>query len=135
MIDINDAWYRVSVKAIIYNNEWKILLCKEDNWMWDFPGWWLDQWENPEECLKREIMEEMWLEVLTISEAPVCFITAQKFRSKTRPWIWNLCYEITVKNLEFTTSDEYTEIWFFNKETFKEIKVFENVEKVFNKLF
>ncbi len=134
MIDINDAWYRISVKAIIYNSEWKILLCKEDNWMWDFPGWWLDHGELSEKCVKREIKEEMWLEVLTVSETPVCFITAQKKISKTRPWIWNLCYEVTVNNLDFTSSDECTEIDFFNKENIKEIKVFENVEKVFNKL-
>jgi len=103
--------------------------------MWDFPGWWLDQGEIPEECLKREIKEEMWLDVINISENPICFITAQKFLSKTRPWIWNLCYEIKVNDLEFTKSDKCTEIWFFNKETINEIEVFENVEKVFNKLF
>jgi len=45
-----------------------------------------------------------------------------------------LCYEVTVNNLDFTSSDECTEIDFFNKENIKEIKVFENVEKVFNKL-
>ena len=136
MIDINDAWYRISIKALIKNNEWKILLSYEEkNWIWDLPGWWLDHWEIPEEWLKREIKEEMWLKVLSIWEKPECFITANKWLSKSRPWIANLCYEIEVENLDFIPSDECTKIWFYDLENIKNIKVLENVEKVFQKLF
>ena len=93
MIDINDAWYRVSAKALIYNDKWQILLCKESNGTWDIPGGWLDHGENARDCIKRELIEEMWLEVTSISSSPVCFATASKESSKSRPWIWNICYK------------------------------------------
>lgn len=136
MIDINDAWYRVSVKAIIKNQEWKILLCYEEKkWVWDLPWGWLDHWEKPEEALIREIKEEMWLSIISMIKQPVCFITANKSLSETRPWIWNLCYEVIVENLDFIPSDECSAIWFYDLEDIKNIQIFENVEKVFQELF
>lgn len=128
------CFYRVSVKAIIMNDISEILLCKELNWFWDLPWWWLDHFENPIDCLKRELKEEMWLEVLEINKNPRYFITAHKPESKTRPFIANICYEVKVKNLNFTKSDECVEIWFFNNKTVKDIKVLPNVEELFNNL-
>ena len=136
MIDINDALYRISVKAIIRNEYWKILLVYEENkQVWDLPGWWLNHWEIPEEWLKREIIEEMWLNVLKIWNKPECFITANKLLSKTRPWVWNICYEVVVQNLDFTPSEECCKIWFYDLESIKNINVLQNVKKVFNELF
>lgn len=128
------CFYRVSVKALILNEMQEILLCKELNWVWDLPGGWLDHLENQFECLKRELKEEMWLEVIEINKTPKYFITAHKPESKSRPFIANICYETKVKDLNFKKSDECVEIWFFNKESVKNIKVFPNVEELFNNL-
>lgn len=136
MIDINDAWYRVSVKALIYNQKWQILLCKEEwKWIWDLPWGWLDHGEDQFICLEREIREEMWLEVLHINHTPKCFVTAYKSLSKTRPWIGNICYEVKVKNLDFIPSQECIEIWFFDFEGIQNINVLPNVSEVFKKIF
>lgn len=131
---IEKAWYRISVKALIYNNKWEFLLCKENNWIWDIPGWWLDHWENHDVCIKRELHEEMWLEVIHIDKNPVFFITAHKPRSKTRPWLANIFYRVKVKNLNFTPSDECVEIGFFDKFTIKNIKTIVNVREFVNKI-
>ncbi len=128
-MEIQNAWYRISAKALIYNEKGEFLLAKEDNWVWDIPGGWLDHWENPQNCIKRELQEEMWLEVVDISENPKYFLTAHKAKSKTRPWIANVFYEVKVKNLDFTPSDECIEIGFFDKNTIKNISVIENVEE------
>lgn len=37
MQNIPPCFYRISTKALIKNGE-KILLCKEDNNLWEFPG-------------------------------------------------------------------------------------------------
>lgn len=132
MINIDDAWYRISVKALIYDDKGHILLSKEDTGKWDLPGGWLDHWEKAEECLKREINEEMWLEVISVSRKPKYFITTNKTNSENRPWIANLCYEVVVKDLKFTPSDECVDVWFFNKDTINEIVTFENVIELFN---
>lgn len=111
-MEVQKAWYRISVKALIYNEKWDFLLIKENNWLWDIPGWWLDHWENFDVCIKREIEEEMGLKVISIDKNPKYFITTHKPESKTRPWLANIFYEVKVKNLNFTPSDECVEIGF-----------------------
>ena len=133
-MEIQQAWYRISVKALIYNEKWEFLLTKENNWTWDIPGWWLDHWENFDVCIKRELQEEMWLEVIWIDKNPKYFITAHKPESKTRPWLANIFYEVKVKDLNFTPSDECVEIWFFNKDNINTINTIVNVKEFVNLL-
>jgi 8-oxo-dGTP pyrophosphatase MutT (NUDIX family) len=72
---IPKGFYRITMKAMIQDSEWKILLLKEGRWedptsvhykerwgMYDLPGWGLDWWEGFREGLLREIEEEIWLE-------------------------------------------------------------------------
>ncbi|MDP2090645.1 MAG: NUDIX hydrolase [Candidatus Gracilibacteria bacterium] len=126
-MEIQQAWYRISIKALIYNDKGEFLLCKESSGLWDLPGGGLDHGENPRDCLKREVLEEMGLEVTWISEEPKYFITAHKIESKSRPWLANVFYEVKVKDLNFTPSDECNEIGFFNTNSIKDINVFVNV--------
>ena len=133
-MEIKQAWYRISVKALITNENWDFLLIKEDNWVWDFPGGWLDHGENPIACLNRELKEEMGLNVISVEKKPEYFITAHKPKSKTRPWIANIFYKVKVENLDFTSSEECVEIWFFNKETVKKIDVLINVKEFFKNI-
>lgn len=135
MIDINDAWYRISAKAIIYNDKWQILLCKESSGIWDIPGGWLNHGEDPRDCIKRELVEEMWLQITSISSTPICFITAHKESSKSRPWISNICYKVEVNNLNFSASDECVEIGFFDDINITNITTIVNVAEVFKALF
>ena len=130
-MEIKQAWYRISVKALIYNDKWEVLLAKESNWVWDFPGGWLDHGENSINCLKRELMEEMWLKIKYIEEKPEYFLTAHKPNSKSRPWIANVFYKVVPENLDFKKSDECVEIWFFDKDSVKNIEVIENVREFF----
>jgi ADP-ribose pyrophosphatase YjhB (NUDIX family) len=134
MQNIENAWYRVSVKAIIYNDKWEFLLCKENNWAWDLPWGWLDHNESVDLCLKRELFEEMWLKITNIDKNPLYFITAHKPKSKTRPWIANICYKTEVENLNFIKSDECIEIWFFNVETAKKLNSLVNVKELLKEL-
>lgn len=134
MKNIESWWYRISVKGVIYNDKWEFLLCKESNWTWDLPWGWLDHNENPINCLKRELQEEMWLITTNISNIPLYFITAHKPTSKTRPWISNICYKVEVKNLDFTPSDECVEIWFFNPVTAKKLNLLVNIIEVIKEM-
>ena len=57
-----DYLYRISLKAVIYNDQGEILLVKESgrDW-WDLPGGGLDYGETVHECLARELSEEVGL--------------------------------------------------------------------------
>ena len=131
-MEVQNCFYRISVKALISNEEWKVLLCKESSWKWDFPWGWLDHWEKSIICLERESKEEMWLKATFISQNPKYFITAHKPESKTRPWIANVFYEVKVKNLDFISSDECVEIWFFSFEEIKKLDILPNVLALVN---
>lgn len=135
MIEVSNSWYRISVKWIIYSEEWKVLLCKETDGTRDLPWWGLDWWEDPVECLKRELYEEMWLVASEIVDKPLEFIAIDKPWSTMRPRIANICYKVMLKNLNFKPSDECIEIWFFNLSDIDNIHVFPNVRAVFKKIF
>ena len=56
------------VTAAIIRKKGKVLICKRpegtrDAGKWEFPGGKLDENETPEECLKRELLEELNLPV------------------------------------------------------------------------
>jgi len=36
-MEIKQSWYRISIKAIIYNEKREFLLTKENNGTWDLP--------------------------------------------------------------------------------------------------
>lgn len=133
-MEIKQSWYRISVKALIYNEKWEFLLCKESNGVWDLPWWGLDHGEDIETCLKRELKEEMWLEIININKVPRYFITAHKPESKTRPWIANIIYEVNVKDLNFIASDESIEIWFFNPESAWKLNLLVNVKELLKEI-
>ena len=58
--DYLDCLYRISLKALIYNDAGQILVVKEINrTYWDLPGGGMDFGETIESSLKRELHEEV----------------------------------------------------------------------------
>lgn len=122
---IPNCFYRVSVKAIILDDQKRFLLALENNGLWELPGGGLDFGEKPTEGLAREIKEEMGLEVVSINKQPSCFLTS--LHRNNQKWICNVLYETKVKNLEFKPSNECVELRFFTKEEALKEKLFPNV--------
>lgn len=56
-----DACYRVSAKALVQNNDGKILLAKEKRGVWNIPGGGIEHGESVHEALERELFEEVGL--------------------------------------------------------------------------
>jgi 8-oxo-dGTP pyrophosphatase MutT (NUDIX family) len=57
--EIDTCLYRVSVKAIIENDDKFLLVKEEDDPFWSFPGGGVDYGESTEEALVRELSEEL----------------------------------------------------------------------------
>ena len=123
---IPPCFYRVSVKALIHNAEWKFLLTKEDNWLWEMPWGWIDYGEDVRECLKREIKEEMGLNALSIAENPWYFYLSTGLKQLN---IANVLYETIVEDYDFIPSDECVEIGFFTLEEAKKLETFPNIQE------
>src|ERR1700754_4601493 len=74
--DFPDAFYRVTVKALIVDENKKLLFVEDHvddpRVEYELPGGGLDFGESdPRDALKREIKEKMGLEVTWIAEKPV----------------------------------------------------------------
>lgn len=126
-LQIPNCYYRVSIKALILNETRdKFLITKEDNGMWELPGGGLDHGETPHSDLPREISEEMGLKVTSVANHPSYFFSCAH-KGRPNAYIINVLYETTVENLDFTPSDECTDIAFINKENAHEYDLFPNV--------
>lgn len=128
MEQIPNWFYRISAKALILDEDKKFLLVREEKW-WELPWWWLEYWESPQEWIRRELYEEMWINVIRINKKPSYFITTQKDN-----WIWiaNVIYETQINHkqiLDFRPSDECLEIGFFNVKEAQNEKLFLNVRE------
>jgi ADP-ribose pyrophosphatase YjhB (NUDIX family) len=128
MDQIPNWFYRVSAKALILNGDKKFLLIREEKW-WELPWWWLEYWEAPQEWIKRELFEEMWINVISVKENPSYFITAKKDN-----WVWiaNVIYETQVNINEisnFKPSDECLEVRFFDINEAQNENLFPNVRE------
>lgn len=125
---VPNCFYRVSVKAFITDDKGRFLLTQESNGKWELPGGGLDHGENPQEGLKREILEEAGLEVTKVAKNPSFMITTTHDRTGT--YIMNVLYKAELKNLNFTPSRECTALKFFTKEEALKQDLYSNV-KVF----
>lgn len=122
------AYYRVSVKGIVIDQDGRILLARESDNTWDMLGGGLDHNEDPKDCLKREVQEETGLIITHISESPRYFITAE--RPDKNVFIANVIYEIELNDLAFTSSDECEELRFLSIEDMQGVTLAPNVQKL-----
>ena len=133
-IDIPQNYYRVSIKALIYDkSRSKFLLLQERDGLWALPGGGLDHGELPHECLRREIREEMGLEVTSIAETS-SFLLSSKKADPSSYWVFNVLYETTLESLNFTPTDECVSVQFFTPDEASVLSAFPSI-KIFAELF
>ncbi len=106
--------YRISVKGIVIDKAGRFLLAKEEDGQWELLGGGLHHNEEPIDGLKREVMEEAGLEVTYVSPTPKYFYTFPKVGHEGHAA--NVVYEMNLKNLDFTPSEECIELRFFTVE-------------------
>jgi 8-oxo-dGTP diphosphatase len=119
----------VERQGIVVDTDGRILLIRENNNYWDILGGGLDHGEDPIECLKREVQEEMGLTVTSASQAPKYFITAQ--RPDNGVYIANIIYQIELADLNFTPSEECEELRFCSLADMADMQLQPNVQKLY----
>lgn len=109
--------FKLYTRAIIKNEEWQILLVQKNDkqkiapWK-SLPPWWtVEFWEEIQETLKREVFEEVGLEITKIWKI---------LKTETRiiwhtHWFW-VYFEVETKNLDFENKEpeKHSQVYFWN---------------------
>lgn len=124
-----DSFYRVTVKGLIVRDG-KVMLVKDETGRsdtdpspeWEMPGGGMDFGETFEETLRREVREEMGLELSFVEARPTYVWSTKHGSGRGMPWYWVLTVTLRcdVASLDFTKSRECAEIRFFTKEELQE---------------
>src|SRR5512141_405894 len=111
--------YRISVKAIIRDDNGRVLLIREEDGSWELPGGGLEHGEDFREALAREVTEETGYTVEWIGDRPETCWTIQKDvgAASGLKWFAFVAYEAKVSG-EFCpgtdTNDEAHEAKYFS---------------------
>lgn len=111
-----DTFYRISLKAVIRNQDGHVLVNREhDSKTWSLPGGGYEHGETTEECLKRELREEVGYEgafIYTIKD------TARFWIESRHAWLFWVVYDVQPQNLDFSVGSDSSEITFINPADF-----------------
>jgi 8-oxo-dGTP pyrophosphatase MutT (NUDIX family) len=89
------TFYRVSLKAVIHDEDGRILVVKEAGSNWSLPGGGWDHGESEHEALARELFEEANFRGEFESKI---FATETMWLEHRESWLLWLVYEITIKD-------------------------------------
>lgn len=68
---IPSTFYRVSVKALVFDDRRRLLVMQNRDGTWELPGGGWEHAETLEQCLRREILEELGVDVRRIETSTI----------------------------------------------------------------
>jgi len=95
----DQAFYRVSLKALIRDDKNRILMVSEKSGDFSLPGGGFDHEESVHECLQRELFEEIGL---TSEFTEKIVGTDKRYLSHKNAWLLWIVYEIEYDELHFS---------------------------------
>ncbi len=112
-----NTFYRVSLKAIIRNENGEVLVVKEKGSQWTLPGGGIDHGESIHDALKRELYEE----VLIDSPFTEQLVDSESMYVETKDaWLLWLVFIVKVDDLEYGLGQDADEVAFINPDYFKD---------------
>ena len=70
------SYYRVSAKAIVFDDQKRLLVSRDDKGEWEIPGGGWEFGEPLDECIRRELTEELQAKVVAVND--ILFVYVQR---------------------------------------------------------
>ena len=110
-----NTFYRVSVKAYVTDQQGRVFVVKEHDkegrGFWGLPGGGLDHGESPQECLRREIREELGIRDVAIDDISY---TKSFYMSNKDAWLLWVVYRARISSKEYIYGDGVTDAAYIN---------------------
>jgi 8-oxo-dGTP diphosphatase len=99
------TYYRVAIKALIFDNQQRLLVSKNDKGEWEIPGGGWEHDESVEDCLRRELDEELVAKLSSVGAIRFAFSAMSE-----RGWrVARIFYEETITPGPLKPSDDQVE--------------------------
>jgi len=105
--------YRVVAKALITDENDKILVVKEKQNFWSLPGGGLEHGESAQDCLKREIKEEIGIDDVQIDKI---LYSTNVYLDQRDVWMTWIVYEAHISSTNFILGDGVTDAKYIDVE-------------------
>lgn len=109
-------FYRVSLKAIVLDDKKRLLVGKTSDGKWETPGGGWEHNETLEECLRREIQEELGVGVNTTGRLSFLY----RGQNPRGYMVVYLAFPVTLSGINFSSKD-LVETKFVTKEELMEL--------------
>lgn len=131
-IDLASTCYRVSIKALIRDEQDKILLLHERKLGWELPGGGLDHGESIQEGLAREVKEELGVELQEFTDKPYA-VWVEDLTEVHGVYALFLLYSVTVDSHNFVfndTQEDFLDFGFFTPQEIKTMDLHRNIKRL-----
>jgi len=114
---IPSTFYRVSVKALVFDHDGRLLVMQNRDGTWELPGGGWEHTETLDQCLRREIREELGVGVSRIDTATIhpCVGHAPTARY---PWL-KLAMKVELASQDFMLDERMRETRYVTSDEFR----------------
>lgn len=113
-----NAFYRVSIKAIIRDHQGRVLVVRENQDHWSLPGGGLDHGESDRAAMTRELKEEINYKG-GFEMKPMSIATIKYDHPGLESMLMWIVYDVNLENYEISAGKDADEIDFIDPVEFK----------------
>ena len=116
--DLPDTFYRVSIKALVFDAKNRLLVFMDKNHEWEMPGGGWEHAESMEACVIRELAEEVRISVSSVADVQFCY----RGHNKDGFPKLSLAVPVTLGSMHFVpVGDNLAEVAFVTKTEFMKL--------------